>query len=49
MNQNDTLTLFKTVLPLREKYSQESLVSDVLGISCGAHDSFEMSGPSRSL
>ena len=37
----DTLTLFKTVLPLREKYFQESLVSDVLGISYGAHDCLE--------
>ena len=37
----DTLTLFKKVLPLREKYSQESLVSDILGISYGAHDSLE--------
>ena len=37
----DTLTLFKTVLPLREKYSQKSLVSDVLGISYGAYNSLE--------
>ena len=37
----DTLILFKRVLPLREKYSQESLVSDLLGISYGAHNSLE--------
>ena len=38
----DTLTLFKKVLPLRKKYSQESLVSDVLGMSYTAHDSIEV-------
>ena len=37
----DTLILFKTILPQREKYSQESLVSDLLGISYSAHDSLE--------
>ena len=28
-------------MPQREKYSQESLVSDLLGISYSAHDSLE--------
>lgn len=37
----DTLILFKAILPQREKYSQESLVSDLLGISYSAHDSLE--------
>ena len=37
----DTLILFKEILPQREKYSQESLVSDLLGISYSAHDSLE--------
>lgn len=37
----DTLILFKSVMPQREKYSQENLVSDLLGISYSAHDSLE--------
>ncbi|XP_068696137.1 uncharacterized protein [Montipora foliosa] len=37
----DTLILFKTVLPHREKYSQPSLVSDLFGVSYSAHDSLE--------
>ena len=37
----DTLTLFKKVFPLRQKFTQESLVSDILGIEYGAHDSLE--------
>lgn len=37
----DTLILFKTILPQREKYSQESLVADLLGTSYRAHDSLE--------
>ena len=37
----DTLSLFKNVLPERKTYSQESLVTDFLGISYGAHDSLE--------
>ena len=37
----DTLSLFKNVLPERKTYSQESLVTDLLGISYGAHDSLE--------
>ena len=37
----DTLILFKAILPQREKYSQESLVSDLLGISYSAHDLLE--------
>ena len=37
----DTLILFKRILPQREKYSQESLVADLLGISYGAHNSLE--------
>ena len=37
----DTLILFKEILPQREKYLQESLVSDLLGISYSAHDSLE--------
>ena len=35
------LILFKSVMPQREKYSHESLVSDLLGISYSAHDSLE--------
>ena len=37
----DTLILFKTILPQTKKYSQESLVSDLLGTSYSAHDSLE--------
>ena len=37
----DTLSLFKNVLPERKTYSQESLVTDLLGISYGAHDSLD--------
>lgn len=37
----DTLILFKSVMQQREKYSQENLVSDLLGISYSAHDSLE--------
>ena len=37
----DTLILFKAILPQREKYSKESLVSDLFGISYSAHDSLE--------
>ena len=37
----DTLILFKKILPQGKKYSQESLVADLLGISYGAHDSLE--------
>ncbi|XP_067026633.1 uncharacterized protein [Acropora muricata] len=37
----DTLILFKTIRPQRKKYSQESLVSDLLGTSYSAHDSLE--------
>jgi len=37
----DTLSLFKNVLPERKTYSQESLVTDLLGVSYGAHDSLE--------
>lgn len=33
--------MFKTILPHREKYSQESLVADHLGTSYRAHDSLE--------
>ena len=36
-----TLILFKSIMPQREKYSQESLLSDLLGISYSAHDSLE--------
>ena len=35
----DTLSLFKNVLPERKTYSQESLVTDLLGVSYEAHDS----------
>ena len=37
----DTLPLFKNVLPERKTYSQESLVTDLLGVSYEAHDSLE--------
>ena len=37
----DTLSLFKNVLPERKTYSQESLVTDLLGVSYEAHDSLE--------
>ena len=37
----DTLLLFKIVPPERKTYSQESLVTDLLGVSYGAHDSLE--------
>ena len=37
----DTLILFKKIRPQRKKYSQESLVSDLLGTSYSAHDSLE--------
>ena len=37
----DTSIFFKSIMPQREKYSQESLVSDLLGISYSAHDSLE--------
>jgi len=37
----DTLVLFKKILPQREKYSQESLVADLLGTCYRAHDSLE--------
>ncbi|XP_068759819.1 uncharacterized protein [Montipora capricornis] len=37
----DTLLLFKNVLQERKTYSQESLVTDLLGVSYGAHDSLE--------
>ncbi|XP_068696144.1 DNA polymerase III PolC-type-like [Montipora foliosa] len=37
----DTIILFKTVLPQREKYSLPSLVSDLLNVSYSAHDSLE--------
>ena len=36
-----SLSLFKNVLPERKTYSQESLVTDLLGVSYGAHDSLE--------
>ncbi|XP_029207906.2 uncharacterized protein LOC114971528 [Acropora millepora] len=37
----DTLALFKKALPNREKYSQESLVADLLGVCYSAHNSLE--------
>ena len=37
----DTLALFKKALPNREKYSQESLVADMLGVCYSAHNSLE--------
>ncbi|XP_068672897.1 uncharacterized protein [Montipora foliosa] len=37
----DTLSLFKNILPERKTYSQESLVTDLLGVSYGAHDALE--------
>lgn len=37
----DTLVLFKTILPQREKYSLESLVADLLGTCYRAHDFLE--------
>lgn len=45
----DTLSLFKNVLPERKAYSQESLVTDLLGISYGAHDSLEDVGAFQKL
>ena len=37
----DTLALFKKALPNREKYSQESLDADLLGVCYSAHNSLE--------
>ena len=37
----NTLSLFKNVLPERKTYSQKSLVTDLLGVYYGAHDSLE--------
>ena len=43
----DTLVLFKKILPQREKYSQESLVADLLGTCYRAHDSPRVTTSSR--
>ena len=45
----DTLMLFKSIMPHRNKYSQESLVSDLLGISYSAHDSLDDVGALQRL
>ena len=37
----DTLAIFKKALPNREKYCQESLVADLLGVCYSAHNSLE--------